>query len=146
MGRLISIDPGKCSGVAIFDDGALTDAYVTEQIEPVDHGAAQVVCELPRIYPTGKGKGNPNDLISVALSAGRLCALYPGTQYVFPHSWKAQVDGDIMCQRILCFLSKPEATRFQVLPKSKEHNMIDAIGIGLWHLGRMGRGGVPSGS
>jgi hypothetical protein len=146
MGRLIAIDPGKCAGVAIFDDGILTDAYVTGQIEPLDHGAAEVVCELPRIYPTGKGKGNPNDLISVALSAGRLCALYPGTLYVFPHSWKAQVDGDIMCNRIVGLISHEEQTRYRKLPVSKAHNMIDAIGIGLWHLGRMGRGGVPSGS
>jgi hypothetical protein len=140
MGRLVSIDPGACTGVAIFEDSNLVQAYATRDIRPLK-GFDECVCEIPVIYPVGKGKGNPNALVQVALRAGILTALMT-TTYVTPSKWKSTVKKEIMCRRIETFLRPEEHALIPDLPRTTLHNVLDAIGIGLWHLGRMGRGGV----
>jgi hypothetical protein len=145
MAWLISIDPGKTPGIAVFKDGVLVDCGIdTSQTPYAPSGPDfQCVCEIPQVYRIGKGKGDPNDLVMVAACAGRMTALFPNPSFVKPERWKAQVDGDIMCDRIVKFLTPGEASKIPNYPDSYRHNVIDAIGIGLWKLGRMGRGGTP---
>lgn len=140
--RLVSIDPGNNSGIAVWDDGVLVQAYLVQDSSPsAQCMGVDTVVEVPRIYPTGKGKGDPNDLIKVAFVAGRLTAGAQRVIRVFPYQWKGQVDPDVLEQRILTRLTDQERGRIPTLPRSTSHNVTDAIGIGLHHLGRMGVGG-----
>ena len=96
------------------------------------------------IYPFGKGKGDPNDLIEVALIAGMLTgAMYMRTpefdlKYVKPRTWKGTAPKHITNERTLAQLTPVELERLPRRPRAKDydHNMLDAIGIGIWQLQR----------
>ncbi len=142
---MICIDPGvKACGMASFFGSQLQWArYV-----PVDDlGNALVVddhliIEMPRVYPgSGQQKGDLNDLLNLAAVVGRCEALigYPGAptiQRVFPSEWKGQVPKGIMTARIMSRLTSMERKTIEGAG-AKTHNIIDAVGIGLWKLGRL---------
>lgn len=106
--------------------------------------------EKPQIYRATKSQGDPNDLITLAVMVGQYwerassrgaisCLL------VLPSEWKGQVPKQIHEKRILGALSGQELSRVpgrSELAASKRHNVIDAVGLGLWKLGRLERGGV----
>lgn len=104
------------------------------------------VIEMMRTYD-GKAKGNAdaNDLIMVSLVSGgilmHMCR--PGT-LVLPENWKGGVPkknrhGDnVIKERCLDKLSKEEIATIDLPAKSLEHNVWDAIGIGLRHLRNTG--------
>lgn len=144
MGLLLAIDPGKNTGYAWFRDGllfkcGLDDEDYSSPFAWGDPTAFDCVCEFPFVYPGGRGKGDGNSLLSVARIAGRLTALVPESRlkFVYPRSWKGTVDKAVMCQRILDRLSEQEKRCLPKVPKSKLHNVIDAVGIGLHELGRL---------
>ena len=156
---VISLDPGvKAAGVAVLIDGELDVAWLAQgkswqdtagqafqglfrskcQQDPHQY-TTKVVIERPQVYQQHKLKGNPNDLISVALMAGAFCgyagssAFSPKIVSVLPRDWKGQVDPDVMIERVKGKLSKEETGRVE-LPRKKDmqHNVWDAVGIGLW--------------
>ena len=148
--RVIAIDPGQWSGVAVFDDGSLIhaelvgkgqDAVVawTQEIILYTHGV-QGLIEIPQVYRQRQQKGDPNDLISVAYIAGMFGGwLQRGgaqVQLVKPHVWKGSRPKDIDIKYTWSCLSESERALLPKLPKSKLHNVLDAVGIGLWHLRR----------
>jgi hypothetical protein len=155
---VIALDPGvKAAGVAVFIDGELDFAWLAQGKSWQDTAydafqglyrskcrdphqyTTKVVIERPQVYQQRKLKGDPNDLVSVALMAGAFCgyagssALRPEIVSVFPRYWKGQVDPDVMIERIKGKLSKEETGRVE-LPRKKnlQHNVWDAVGIGLW--------------
>lgn len=150
--NLITIDPGvkKC-GYAYFEKGVLITADWILTNHAVGNAAvgvyppgmaARAVCEAPRFYGSlsdrskNKNSIDPNDLLDLAMVVGRFVQV--GADIVYPADWKAQVPKQVMTARILTFLSAEEKANM----RSTDHNTIDAIGIGLWKLGRMGRGGA----
>jgi hypothetical protein len=134
---MITIDPGvHGSGFAFWDNNQLYDVrYGTLAGAPVDH---MVVIEMPQVYPGSKMRGNPNDLIRLAFAAGRLVGDAP-CETVLPRQWKGTIKKEVMLRRILSKLTDEELAMLKSLklPKSKEKECIDAIGIGLWKLGRL---------
>ncbi len=148
--RLIAIDPGAHAvGWASFESGELRKCGMADRERVLDGLFSRVpsvnaVIEQPQIYEQRAQKGDPNDLISVALTAGFVeCALVFGgaseVQYVWPRKWKGGVKKNLHNARVLAQL---EADELQALKQcgvfaSKRHNVIDAIGIGLWRLGRL---------
>ncbi len=139
MGTLLSIDPGKNAGLAWFVDAVLTRCGLTGP-EPIEaRGDDHCVSEFPRIYPGQRSKGDGNSLLSVARDAGRLTSAFEENQitWVAPRTWKGTVPKAVMAKRILAALSPEERVLVPHLPKTTLHNVIDAIGIGLWHLGRL---------
>ena len=101
----------------------------------------QVVIELPQIYP--QLKGDPNDLVAIAARgawfAGRMAPHVYDYESVHPREWKGTVDGDVFLKRITKRLYDREKALLagcDVIP-SLEHNVIDAIGLGLWKVGRL---------
>lgn len=156
--RLIAIDPGlNGCGLAMFDDLLVYATYVKEteglthpnnkllnmqtRINDMIGGVCgfnyQVVCELPQVYTQGKLKGDPNDLINLALIVGGIHANYK-TQLVKPREWKGQMPKEVCNQRVLSKLSPEEKEVIdKKIPKSLLHNTLDAVGIGLWALGRL---------
>lgn len=99
---------------------------------------ASLVIEKPRVYRERQWKGDPNDLIDVALVAGAAGTLGRFHKFVHPDVWKGSVPKHIHTKRVLARLDRNELELVQAIrPKSLQHNAIDAVGIGLWTLGRM---------
>jgi hypothetical protein len=142
---ITSIDPGAWAGFARWQSfklqevGRLTDAYFFR-------GLGKCVIEHPMIYPMGKSSSRPNDIVKLAITAGRQSGPWEDVTWLAPHEWKGQVPDDILERRILAVLAPDEKfivrTILEKTPKSYRHNLTDAIGIGLVFLKRMGRGGT----
>jgi len=144
--KLLFVDPGKrCLGWARFsEEGLLECDLATTQLDDLGHGAQdmarqlpwsmdRVIAELPRIYPHDR-RIRLNDLVDLAAVAG-VCAMAGPLEFVHPASWKGQTPKDICHLRARRELSLPELA---VLDKSLariaerlQHNVLDAVGIGL---------------
>lgn len=91
--------------------------------------------EYPRIYPhSDQQKGDLNDIVELGgvVSAIVSWLAVEDVQVFYPQDWKAQVPKKVMTERI-----KKRAPWCE----SKDHNVLDAVGIGLFALGQMPRGG-----
>lgn len=143
MTYLLAIDPGECRGWARFNGVNLQECGVGN---PPSWGAVKLIIECPRVYP--RSRVNPNDLIQLAVKVGRDIARYeqanlnPNSRIVYPQEWKGTISKELCNQRILAKLRPEERVLVPNLPASYLHNCIDAIGLGLFELGRMGRAGV----
>lgn len=96
--------------------------------------------EHPRWYP--HDHKDVNDLIDLASKKGRFEQLlreHFNVEDVWPRTWKGNVPKAIMTERIVSRLSEEERALVVLTPRSKapEHNCVDAIGIGLWRIGRL---------
>ncbi len=143
MGTLMSVDPkghgslrGK-PGFAWFDNGELAAVLGKFSLVACDI----LVIELPQVYQHGRSKGDPNDLIRVAFYAGAVAGalgyfggLLTGKLLTpTPGDWKGQVPKAIHHERIRRVLSTKELG----LVSRVDHNVMDAVGLGLWALGRL---------
>jgi hypothetical protein len=139
---VLTIDPGADAGWAWFDNGTLAGCGLGAPAQP---NADRVIIERPMIYPGGRQKARPADVIKLATRAGEAGGLYARSrgvepEYVEPHAWKGSVDKNIHHARIWAKLSTDEqaivSTAARGVAPSKRHNILDAIGIGLWAIGR----------
>ena len=158
MSLLISVDPGsKLAGVAVWDDSELQEAFMVKGSAWYDTAinvrrhfdayypeeiwsGMQVIVERPQVYHQSKQVGDPNDLITISLMAGAVGILlgeHGAIHTVLPQAWKGSVPKPAMVERIKARLSPDEVGRVE-LPsaKSLQHNVWDAVGIGLHHLNR----------
>lgn len=164
--RLISVDPGVYKmAVASWKDGVLkhaknvplkiprtSPAVVLSNWGRVGRswystlglaGPDLVVGEFPVVYPRGRGKTDsvdPNDIVLLAACAAAFYAGFDDLYLYYPSQWKAQVPKDICRQRIEAELTRTELAGIE--KGGPTHDIYDAIGIGLFHLGRLGRGMV----
>lgn len=142
---LLAVDPGTHAGWAIFYGGMLIACGLGDRPEPAPpQGFDDVIVEHPVIYPNGKTR-NPNDIVKLAVKAGEWRRYRKGGAeviYVEPRAWKGTVDPETINKRALERLRDDErqvfedAVRTARIPKSKQHNVLDAIGIGLSVTGR----------
>lgn len=162
---LVAVDPGiNGCGVAVFERQLLTRAFYCKNDCPKaqkDHyyrAAAMaaavwditvalkpcpqsLIVEYPRVYRAGKGKGNPSDLLLLTAVGGALAVLayrqgVPHIQTVEPEQWKGQLPKEISHARILATLTSQEKCNIVACAQSYMHNVLDAIGIGLWRVSR----------
>lgn len=139
MGTVVGIDPGKSkSGIAIVRNGRLVGCYHTNDFPPLPPEGGEAIIEIPQIYP--HSKGDPNDLIQVALASGmwkRECALSSyKVRLVKPREWKGSVPKLIHNKRIMAKLTDAETKLLEKIPKSLRHNVVDAVGLALWGIKR----------
>lgn len=159
MSTLVSFDPGlRVAGVAFFSDGKLRWATLARSDEPkvrgpmawlamgravsaslVDHPGPydKVVVEVPQVYPGAPI--DPANLIELAGVNGAVIARLEATEHrgYLPRLWKGNKLKEKMLAHIEACLSVDEAKCIDFLPASLRHNAIDAIGIGLYELGRL---------
>lgn len=147
--KFLAVDPGiNGLGLAYFDTNLLVSArYVPndkktllpERIFALDLPDAWHcrVIELPKVYTASLQKGDPNDLIKLALVVGRLTTA--NTVYLLPQDWKGQAPKEAVHERVFLRLSETEKGAIEPCPKSLLHNVFDAIGIGLHYLGRLAK-------
>lgn len=142
----LAIDPGACSGWALFTvNRCLFRCGISEPPHslPLDLHIAEVLIERPRIYPGGRTK-NPNDIVTLALTAGEWAGGFKErgiyTRYVEPQKWKGSTPKAIHQPRILAKLTRVEQAIVELelkkVAKSKRNNAVDAIGLGLFMVGR----------
>lgn len=107
---------------------------------PLD-AVSLVVFECPVIYP--KSKAPPTDIMALygaVVAMASICTKrYILSRFVEPRKWKGNVPKEVFGKRIEAKLMDKERKLAQLdrFPKTKRHDVVDAIGIGLWHLGRM---------
>lgn len=143
MTTIVAIDPGKhASGVAVFQDGELVEVAYTNDAEALAYYRGRVdrvVIEAPRIYDIRRWKGDPNDLVDIAIAGAALAGsvLPAELKPVRPDGWKGQTPKKIQNKRTLKALTDGERELLEgAATASKLHNVIDAVGIGLWELKR----------
>jgi hypothetical protein len=137
----LAIDPGITTGWALFSgEGELVDCGIGS---PPRRRYQGVLIERPRIYPHGRTK-NPNDVLSVAINAGEWAGYYRAlgcpVTYVEPAKWKGQIPKDVHHARIFAKLTPKEQGIMlgcaEGIARSKRHNMVDAVGLGLFQVSR----------
>ena len=163
---LLAIDPGEDTGWGLFAirESRFTFRKGVEQDyeliacglgDPRDRDIVRasklerVVIERPRINPHGKAR--PNDIITLALSAGEWAGVFRErcNEIVWfePHQWKGAADKVQSAPRIWAKLSpveqaivhdtiKTSGKGGRALAQSKIHNVLDGIGLGLHAVGR----------
>jgi len=162
---LVSIDPGVYScavaiwkapsgplgtreavlygaGLSVPSYASQTPLEVLSFIESLGASLAPVIIETPVKYATRRSTHRDVERMLVVVRALR--AAYPPSSWfeVSPFGWKGNTPKGIQAARIISALSKDEHDAVTWPKKSLRHNVIDAIGIGLWHTGRLGRGSV----
>jgi hypothetical protein len=150
-GSLVAIDPGENTGGAYFVDGVLVWSGLLSLLDGAHTAmrADRLAIEVMYIHQNDlRGQSAPvvakrmNDLLSVNIHAGQWIRSINAahTRRLFPHQWKGGLDKATHQPRILDALTPDERATIPKLAASKLHNVIDAIGIGLFALERMGRG------
>jgi hypothetical protein len=108
-------------------------------------GVDEVVLEKMVHYPGQRGAradAVANDLIDLtAVSCLLAGSLHPREiSFLTPQEWKGNVPKEVMQRRIEKALSGPELALLEAACKgvgALAHNLWDAVGIGLKHLGRL---------
>ena len=153
--RILAFDPGVHHvGWASLEEGRLmrcglvreskdTPLYVAlgARFDDRDLAGVEVVIERPQIYKQAQWKGDPNDLIDLAMVAGVLGYLCRrgAVACVRPHAWKGSAKKTAVHAWIRKRLDAEELAIVDAVdvPPSLRHNVLDAIGIGLWKAGRL---------
>lgn len=139
--RLVAVDPGSTTGVATFENGKLQTSTHGNFIKMLKllrkHAtwADHLVIECPRLYPSQRQKADPNAMIVLGRKVGTVEEIFlrEGVliEVICPSDWKGQTSKSISGKRIKKALSEEET---KILDKN--HNAVDAVGIGLWRFGR----------
>ena len=145
---LLAIDPGADTGWALFDSARRLTACGLGVPVAAGLSLARVLIECPKLRP--RGEKNPNAILLVARSAGewggRFSDAGSAVTYVTPNDWKGSTPKEIDHARTWSRLDEHEkrvvdsafsqAKGRNGLAASKRHNVLDAIGIGLFGVGR----------
>lgn len=112
-------------------------------------GVDRVCCEMPNIRARIRQKGDPNDLLFLTLVNGAIWTAVPtnSREPVPVNDWKSNIPKEIIRGRLTGDwgddpplapqppkLSLPE---IRLLGEDPNHNVVDAVGIGLWALHRL---------
>lgn len=163
---ILSVDPGvKATGIAIFEHKKLVHCDVVRPFvvlnqlknlaDIVENVAKQwehhmgglihpevLIVERPQIYQQAMLKGDPNDLIPLAVLAGMLWERFKPQNVILPlpKEWKGQVPKNIHIKKTIANLSKQEkdlmVDALLRVPEYLRHNGYDAIGLGRWYITR----------
>lgn len=132
--RLNRVVDGLCE--AEMEDGSMFYSLIDQ--------AKVVRVEMPMVYPkTSQWKGDPNDIVALGRLVGLLERRFHHRDFdvYLPRAWKGTMPkGRAFEKRVRSRLSKKELRRIE-LPsaESLDHNVWDAVGIGLHMVGRWER-------
>lgn len=160
---LVAVDPGlRELGLALFHGQTLVACHLVRSPERTVRGPVAwramakavvealggprpegvVVTEYPQAYRAQHQKGDQADLIELAGAVGAVSYALGAERLVgyLPREWKGQVPKEVHNRRIRSKLTDAElAVLTAIRAGALEHNVVDAIGIGLVHLGRLAR-------
>lgn len=149
---LLSVDSGGCSGFSYWNRGRL---------QWVNHGnpeerlllfapVTDLVIEWPH---KGDGNSTKGDLQTLTYRAGlvvgQVIALQgsvPRVERVLANTWKGTSPKDVFAQRFVGALDTYERLIWEAYARTAReedaHNALDSLGLGLWKLGRLPKGGT----
>lgn len=153
--RLISIDPGiRHCGIAVWQDYKLINAQLikgskakipqcfqdmVKSLEPHLKKLDLLIIEYPKIYSQRRlQKGDPKDLLNLAALCGAISSKFKNVTYLEPKIWKGQTKKHVTEYRVKKHLSKEELNNIKLPCKYLQHNVYDAVGIGLWYIKNKG--------
>jgi hypothetical protein len=159
---LVAIDPGVSAGVAVFDarskrlagatvvkgrgrtweervcDVAAQITHVVGEFDcsEVGDSVVRIVCEYPAFMPTPGGIkiAKRGDLVKLAHAVGVLHGMFNHMELVPVRKWKGQASKDVINNRTVRIVSASER-KAAGMSVDRSHDW-DAVGIGLWALGR----------
>ena len=115
-----------------FPPNFLSLAYLLNDFVWAERPVALI--EFPQVH---RDTPNPNDILKLSAACGAYTSLLQAAgfsvQWVSPREWKGNVPKSIMFKRILAKVREEEYPR---IDNPKNHNVIDAVGIGLWRIKR----------
>tara|TARA_Y100000592_G_scaffold75329_1_gene117632 strand:- start:1335 stop:1808 length:474 start_codon:yes stop_codon:yes gene_type:complete len=131
-----------CAGLGINAGGPprqpvnFADTFVPI-LERFEWNSAKAVIEFPKNRISTQ---NVDALLKLASSCGAFTSLLQAAgfevEWVYPHEWKGMVPKHIMCKRIL---DKVTPSEYDVIDRPRNHNVLDAVGVGLWKSQRLRR-------
>jgi hypothetical protein len=154
-------------GVASFEDGFLVAAALIKvaraegrEARAAEAAAAawavvewclgrdvgELAVEWPRVYAgqirRGESRADPNDLLPLAGVDAAVAAVFGGMRVssYAPSEWKGQMPKDVCRRRIASRLTLAEEHILEEAARTAGgggHNVWDAVGVGLHHLGRL---------
>lgn len=162
--RYMGIDPGlRGCGIAIFKGPWLERAWYQYNSERVERGPkawadmgravnrgleergfstnVDVLCiEYPQVYKTRWQKGDQDDIIQLAAATGSVSrSLDIANKFgVVPVAWKGNVPKPVHNGRVMKRLTEEEKGLMESCPENLRNNLIDAVGLGLYIIGRAG--------
>lgn len=149
---LVKSSNEKDRGMTAWRDMALAVLQWLGDNGPTTGGFLNILAgERMQVYSGSKQEGDPNDLIELAGVLGAVsCRLLPRICVTYsPRDWKEQTrkpapgtdpESYVIAVRCRKRLTVEEQTRIQLpTAKSLQHNVWDAIGIGLKAAGRFDR-------
>lgn len=160
MATLLAIDPGlRACGCALFTDRRLVAADLVQSGSKFERASAwlpmaeavrtwvaivgvqvsELAIELPQVYHDHI-ETDQNDLIHLACVVGAICDRFSDvdeTKVYLPAEWKGQAPKAIVHARAMKRLDEQERLVIPNMAKSRKHNMLDGIAIGLVYLKRM---------
>lgn len=152
---LLAIDPGyRYFGYSIFCGPAIAKAglsqadkaedwdrwtgqppnflALTDIILNTEWSTKHAIIEFPKVH---RDTPNAESIVRLASACGAYTALLQAAgfavEWVEPRAWKGTVPKDIMYKRILAKVPESEYT---CIDRIHDHNVIDAVGIGLWKI------------
>ena len=133
---LVSIDPGVAYyAEATWVGRSLDTARLVKNTDPVVWSVNAFVIESQ--YLDRRGAARTDDVIALAQAAGRIAANYPDARWVLPGLWKGGVPKSAHQKRIRAVLTSEEGDKLAGMNKGTLKQVLDAIGLGLWALGRL---------
>lgn len=138
---LLAVDSGGNTGWALFDPSSkvLVACGLNKFPDRWEVPITRVVIERPH---TGQTQARKRDIITLAIRAGEVggvMRLLTGVEpeYIEPQKWKGQLPKKRCNDIVEARLSEPEKRLLNnIKPKGAKHNVLDAIGIGLFASGR----------
>jgi hypothetical protein len=110
---------------------------------------SHLIVEWPQIYMPGKSKVPGGDILLLAAVAGAIAMIFAPLKVIrtttTPAGWKGQLHDRVVQARVRTRLDKAGEleilqSALDALPESRQHNVTDAVGIGLSAIGRSIRG------
>lgn len=155
--RVIAIDPGlQGCGVALFDDTTnllLRAQYIAGEpsvvVRTILDGSVfpyRVAIEMPRTYGGRAARGDTNDVVRLAAAVGVMTATFmlqgASVTNPLPQEWKGgSIPKPVSHKRIRARLTGFERVLLEHglhrVSAKRGLDILDAVGIGLWHCGRM---------
>jgi hypothetical protein len=143
------IDPGSNAGWAgIVQDNLKSCglARISKKFAGLPKACISICVERPVIYPRGKQKAKPKNVLRVAEILGELVNMAkanPDVEVVYyePRQWKGQTPKELVSERIIDLLTVDELSVVNSclvkVPNSLQHNVMDALGLWLYRGARL---------
>lgn len=140
MVPLVSIDPGvEYLALARWERTGLDAvSYLTRHVWSSLRGHYPryiAVIERPQIYRHGKAK--TKDVEGLLIASGEIASQFDQVVWYHPAMWKGQQSKTAHHKKIRAALTQEELRVLDGRGKEELKHILDAVGLGLFHLGRL---------